>query len=115
MIGGLFTLIVVLLSEDVLFPTSKVGWAAVLGLGLLAQVVGQGLLTYSLKQFSSSLVAVFMLAIPIISAFLAFFIFSEHLSLQNWLAFAIVLVGIYLSISAPRVAGEIEATLSTEI
>ncbi|MGB7487806.1 MAG: DMT family transporter, partial [Phormidesmis sp.] len=67
LIGGLFPLIVVLLSEDVLFPTSKVGWAAVLGLGLLAQVVGQGLLTYSLKQFSSSLVAVSMLSIPIIS------------------------------------------------
>jgi drug/metabolite transporter (DMT)-like permease len=41
-----------------------------------------------------------MLAIPVIAAFAAFLIFSEHLSLVNWLAFAVVLVGIYLSISA---------------
>ncbi len=115
LVGCLFTLAVVLLTEDKLFPSSSLGWAAVLGLGLLAQVVGQGLLTYSLKRFSSSLVAVSMLSIPIISAFLALFIFSEHLSVQNWLAFGLVLVGIYLSISAPKATAEFESALSTEI
>lgn len=43
-----------------------------------------------------------MLAIPVIAAILALIIFSEQLSLFNWLAFAIVLSGIYLAISAKQ-------------
>lgn len=100
LIGCLFSLMVVISTGSTLFATSWVGWGSVLALALFAQVIGQGLLAYSLKHFSASLVAVSMLAIPVIAAFAAFLIFSEHLSLLNWLAFAIVLVGIYLSISA---------------
>lgn len=100
LIGCLFSLTVVLITGSTLFASSWVGWGSVLGLALFAQVIGQGLLAYSLKHFSASLVAVSMLAIPVIAAFAAFLIFSEHLSLLNWLAFAVVLVGIYLSISA---------------
>ena len=41
-----------------------------------------------------------MLAIPVIAAVLAMVIFAEQLSLFNWLAFALVLLGIYLAVSA---------------
>ena len=41
-----------------------------------------------------------MLAISAIAAILALIIFSEQLSLFNWSAFAVVLSGIYLAISA---------------
>lgn len=115
LIGSLLVLVIALLTEDVLFPTSSIGWTAVLGLALLAQVMGQGLLTFSLKNFPASLVAVSMLSIPVIAAFLALFIFSEHLSLMNWLAFTIVLAGIYISISAPKVIVDPDITLSAKI
>ena len=98
--GGLFLLPLVLLTEDRLLPISVTGWPAVIGLGLISQAVGQGLLTYSLANFSSGFVAVSMLAIPVIAAVLAMVIFAEQLSLLNWLAFGIVLAGIYLAISA---------------
>lgn len=101
--GSFFTLPIVLFSEDRLLPTSWTGWSAVIALALVCQVVGQGLLTYSLKQFSSGLVAVSMLTIPVIAAVLALFIFAEQLSLLNWLAFLVVLAGIYLAISAQGV------------
>lgn len=100
LIGSLCILPISLVSEGPLFPTSWVGWSAVIFLGLISQVMGQGLLTYSLKRFSAGLVAVLMLVIPVIAAILAMLIFSEQLSLLNWLAFSVVLVGIYLAISA---------------
>lgn len=98
--GGLFLLPLVFLSEGQLLPASNTSWLAIIGLGLVSQALGQGLLTYSLAKFSSGFVAVSMLAIPVIAAILALVIFSEQLSLFNWLAFAVVLCGIYLAISA---------------
>ena len=98
--GGLFLLPLVLFTEGQLLPTSNTSWLAIVGLGLISQAVGQGLLTYSLAKFPSSFVAVSMLAIPVIAAILALIIFSEQLSLYNWSAFAVVLSGIYLAISA---------------
>ena len=98
--GGLFLLPLVFLTEGQLLPASNTSWLAIIGLGLVSQALGQGLLTYSLAKFSSGFVAVSMLAIPVIAAILALAIFSEQLSLFNWLAFAVVLCGIYLAISA---------------
>ena len=98
--GGLFLLPLVFLTEGQLLPASNTSWLAIIGLGLVSQGVGQGLLTYSLAKFSSGFVAVSMLAIPVIAAILALAIFNEQLSLFNWLAFAVVLCGIYLAISA---------------
>lgn len=97
--GGLFLLPLVLLSSDRLLPISLTGWSAVVGLGLISQAIGQGLLTYSLARFDAGFVAVSMLAIPIIAAVLAMIIFAEQLSLFNCLGFAIVLCGIYLAVS----------------
>jgi drug/metabolite transporter (DMT)-like permease len=82
------------------------GWSAVIFLAIVCQVMGQGLLTYSLKQFSSGLVAVSMLTIPVLAAILAMLVFSEKLSLLNWLAFLVVLTGIYLAVSAQNVEKE---------
>lgn len=67
---------------------------------MIFQAIGQGLLTYSLAKFYSGFVAVSMLAIPVIAAILARLVFAEQLSLFNCLAFAVVLFGIYLAVSA---------------
>ncbi|MDJ0590717.1 MAG: DMT family transporter [Pleurocapsa sp. MO_226.B13] len=107
--GGLLLFPLVLLTEERLLPISSTVWLAVIGLGLISQAIGQGLLTYSLAKFSAGFVAVSMLAIPVIAAVLAMLIFAEQLSLFNWLAFAIVLCGIYLAISAknpPQLSAE---------
>ena len=98
--GALFLLPLVLLAGESLLPLSNTGWLAVIGLGLISQAIGQGLLTFSLAKFSSGFVAVSMLAIPVIAAILARFIFAEQLSVFNCLAFAVVLGGIYVVVSA---------------
>ncbi len=97
--GGLLLLPMVFFTEDRLLPISNNGWGAVIGLGLISQALGQGLLTYSLAKFSSGFVAVLMLSIPVIAAILAMLIFAEQLSVFNWLGFAVVLLGIYLAVS----------------
>ena len=88
------------LTEDNIFPYSWEGWLVIISLAVVCQLFGQGLLVYSLKQFSSSFVAIFMLLKPIITALLAWVIFAESLSLFNGIALLLVLVGIYLAKSS---------------
>ena len=96
-IGALLTFPIVLLTEDVLFPSSWAGWLAIIAQALVCQVLGQSLQAYNLKGFSSGFVAVFLLVDPVITAILAWIIFSEELSPLNWLAFSVVLAGIYIA------------------
>lgn len=102
LIGSLTIFPVLCWSHDSLFPTSWTGGLAVLGLALVSQVIGHGLLTYSLKQFSSGLISVSMLSIPMLATVLAMVLFSQPLSLLNGVAFLVVMLGIYLAVSAPK-------------
>ena len=95
--GALLTFPIVVLTEDVLFPYSWAGWLAIIAQALICQVLGQSLQAYNLKGFSSGFVAVFLLLDPVITAILAWIIFSEELSPLNWLAFSVVLAGIYIA------------------
>ncbi|MEK0190909.1 DMT family transporter [Microcoleus anatoxicus] len=96
-IGSLLILPLVLLAGDRIFPYSWQGWLAVIALAVICQAFGQGLLIHSLGRLSSGFVALFLLLEPVITAILAWILFCENLSLFNWLAFAVVLAGIYLA------------------
>jgi drug/metabolite transporter (DMT)-like permease len=96
-VGTVFTLPFVLLTKEQIFPHTVPGWASVLALALVCQVLGQGLLAQSLNQLSSSFVATTLLLEPAIAAFIAWILFSEQLTLLNGLAFCIILLGIYLA------------------
>lgn len=86
--------------EDRFFPISNQGWLAVMGLALVSQTLGQGLVAYSLDKLSSSLVAMTFLLEPVMAAAGAWFLFGEHLSLLNGLGFSVVILGIYIAISS---------------
>lgn len=101
-IGSLLILPLVLLAGDRIFPYSWQGWLAVIALAVVCQAFGQGLLIHSLGRLSSGFVALFLLLEPVITAILAWMLFSESLSLFNWLAFAVVLAGIYLAKSSSQ-------------
>ncbi|MFM9264258.1 DMT family transporter [Tychonema sp. BBK16] len=101
-IGSLLILPLVLLAGDRVFPYSWQGWLAVVALAVICQAFGQGLLIHSLGRLSSGFVALFLLLEPVITAILAWMLFSESLSLFNWLAFAVVLTGIYLAKSSSQ-------------
>lgn len=88
---------VVVFTEDRIFPFSLQGWLPVIFLAIFCQVIGSGILFYSLKYFSSGFVSLFLLLEPIIAASLAWTIFGEDLSPLNGLAFIVVLVGLYIA------------------
>ncbi|MEA5498921.1 DMT family transporter [Limnoraphis robusta Tam1] len=99
-IGSFVTTITLIITGDQFFPVSWLGWGAVISLALVCQVIGQGLITYSLNYLSSGVVAVTMLLDPVISALFAWTILSEQLNVLNGVFCCIVLLGIYLSLSS---------------
>ena len=99
-ISTLFILPIALIAENQIFPHSWSGWMFVILLGLICQLLGQGLVTYCLKNISSGFMAVLKLLVPIISAFLAWAFFGEVLSFFDYIAFFLVLLGIYIAQSS---------------
>lgn len=100
LLSSLYTGLLVFSHHVQVFPHTWQTWCSVLGLALACQVLGQGLLVHHLKQFSASFVTLLMLLEPLITASLAALIFGERLSKLNWLAFVVVLTGIYLARSS---------------
>ena len=99
-IGSLLLIPVVFFFEGQVFPTTITAWLAVIGLGMISEGLGQGLLAQSMSDFSSSFISLFLLLEPIVSAILAWIIFVEQLSASTWIGFAVVLTGIYLAQSS---------------
>ena len=98
--GALIMLPFIYLADMQIFPMSAQGWLIVIALAIVCQTFGQGLLVFSLKRFSSSLVGIFTLLKPILTAFLAWLIFAEDLSLISGVAVILILLGIYLAKSS---------------
>ena len=100
-IATLVSLPIVLIDGGQLFPTSWQGWLAVISLAGVCQILGQAMLVHSLDHLSSEFVALFLLLEPILAGVGAWALFSEQLGFLNLVAFAIALVGVYLSLSSP--------------
>jgi len=101
-LGILLTLLLALINHEQVFPISWQGWYTAGFLGLNTVIVSF-LGIYSLKQLSASFVALVYLLDPILTAIFAWWIFGERLDWPNLLAFAVILVGLYLAISSPSV------------
>ena len=76
-IGTLLTLALFCAIGDKLFPYSWQGRLVVIFLALICQLLGQGLVAYSLNNLSSGFVALTLLLSPVLSAIEAWAIFSE--------------------------------------
>jgi drug/metabolite transporter (DMT)-like permease len=86
--------------EDRLLPQTQNGWLLIIFQALFCQVLGQGLLAYSLSKLSSGVVAITLLLEPIIASIFAWFIFGEQITLADWSCFVVVLGGVYLAQSS---------------
>jgi drug/metabolite transporter (DMT)-like permease len=98
--GSLIVLPIVLFTDARLLPISLQGWLTVIALAVVCQTFGQGLLVFSLKQFSSSFVGIFALLKPLVTALLAWIIFAEGVSITSAIALILILFGIYLAQSS---------------
>jgi drug/metabolite transporter (DMT)-like permease len=100
-VGSLVLLPVAWFTEGKVVPTTGTALLAVLGLGMVCEGFGQRLLADTMDELSSSFISLFLLLEPIISAILAWLVFAEDLSPYTWVGFAVVLTGIYLSMTSP--------------
>ncbi|MEM9542828.1 MAG: DMT family transporter [Cyanobacteria bacterium P01_E01_bin.42] len=98
--GAIIMLLLTVALGKPLFPGSLQGWLAVATLAIVGQILGLGLVTYSIRQLSASLVALAFLLDPILTAIAAWFAFGETLNFWNGIAFIVVLSGIYLGLTA---------------
>ncbi|OKH20043.1 DMT family transporter [[Limnothrix rosea] IAM M-220] len=96
-VGSAMLVPIVFFTEGQFFPTTQVAIFAALGLGIVCEGFGQRLIAACLDKLSCSFVSLFLLLEPIVSALLAWVIFTEALGLTTWLGFAVVLTGIYLA------------------
>ncbi len=97
-VSMILTLPLIFVGGDRIFPYSWMGWLFLILLA--ATTASQVFILYSLKQLPSSLVALALLIDPVLSATLAWIIFSEQLGWLNWIAFVVILLGVYLAISS---------------
>jgi drug/metabolite transporter (DMT)-like permease len=67
-----------------------------LAMGIIVQVCGWFLINYSQGFLPASIVAPTLLGQPVLTAFLAFFLLKEHLTVWHWSGGAVVVIGIYI-------------------
>jgi drug/metabolite transporter (DMT)-like permease len=100
-IATLWFILILVIAHNDWFPHSWSGWLNVISLALTL-IFAHGLLAYSLKYLPSSLTAMIYLLDSVLTGFLAWIIFAETLSWLNLVAFAIILLGIYLALSTNK-------------
>lgn len=87
---GIFTV------EKFQLPTTATDILFLIGLALFSQLLGQGLLSFSMKKISITLSSIIILTQPIFSAIYAFVIFHETLTKIEILGIVIILFGVYV-------------------
>ena len=88
---------ITLLSGEGLMALTGRGWAVLIGLALISQVAGQGLITYALAHLPAAFSSVGLLLQPVIAALLAWLILNEPVGPLQALGGAVVLCGIALA------------------
>ncbi len=78
-------------------PSSTAGWWVLVGLALVTQVLGQGLIAYAFAHLPASLSSVSLLIQPVMAALFAWLLFGEAIGAAQYLGGAIVLLGIWLA------------------
>jgi drug/metabolite transporter (DMT)-like permease len=99
-IAALITFPIACWTTGAIFPVTLPGWLAVIGLAVICQVIGQGLLAYSLDKLSSGFIAIVLLLDPVLAAFGGWVCFGESITLIDSLCFLGVLVGVAIATSS---------------
>ena len=109
-----FTLIVVLpIKGEQVGGLPLAGYAAILGLGLIPQLLGHSSFNYALGYFSAAFVSMVVLVEPIATGILALIVFDEIPTLPSVIGAAIILLGLGIAALQPDVAeAEIESEAS---
>jgi drug/metabolite transporter (DMT)-like permease len=103
LIGAAAILPYAMLAGERVLPASAEGWLWLLGIGLISQFAGQGLITYALAHLSAHFTSLGTFVQPVATAVLAWLLFAEAMGALQIAGCAIVLAGIWLAHRAGRV------------
>jgi drug/metabolite transporter (DMT)-like permease len=82
------------LGQDVIPATAR-DWGLMIGLGVVSQALGQGLIVWGLAHLPTSFSSVALLTAPVAAAVFAWLLLDEALTLSQIGAMALVLTGVY--------------------
>lgn len=96
--GSLIVLLVAMVMVDgVRWPSTMPSLYPLVGLALLSQIGGQGLLGYCLGKVNATLSSVVVLLQPVVAALYASVLFGEGLSWAEGLGMGLTLLGIFIA------------------
>lgn len=93
-VASLVLLPVAVLESGAFWPQSVQGWWIVLGLALVSQIGGQGLIAFGFAHLPASFSAVTLLIQPVAAALFAWLLLSERFGVQQMLGGLLALGGI---------------------
>ena len=96
-ITALVLLPIAMAAPQPFLASSASGWLVLLGLAMVSQVLGQGLIAYAFAHLPASLSSVSLLIQPVMAALFAWLLFHEAIGPAQWIGGAMVLGGIYLA------------------
>lgn len=94
--SALFTLALCLITGERLLPHSLQGWAILVGLGVVVQAGGQGLIAYGVARSPIVVSTVLLWTQPLAAAALSWMMFGERLGIVALIGAALVLAGLYV-------------------
>ncbi len=78
-------------------PVWPQNWGPVVALALLSQLIGQGLLVFSLRHFPALVIALALLTQPVVAVLVGWMVFGEVLDLLDFAGIALVGIGLVLA------------------
>ena len=102
LISALILFVYVLLTGDSLVGYDQAAWISFFGIAVIATIGGQFIFNLLLKKVPASAVTMSILGEPIGTIFLAWLIFQETVSPQQFLGIAVIMVGMFLFFHRPK-------------
>jgi drug/metabolite transporter (DMT)-like permease len=90
-------LLIALALGDGLWPHHAQSWLCLVGLALVSQLGGQGLITYSMAHLPASFATVTLLVQPVVTAAVSWVLFGQALSALQIGGGVLVLAGVMLA------------------
>ena len=84
-------------SPQPMLPSSAGGWLVLLGLAVVSQILGQGLIAYAFAHLPASLSSVSLLIQPVMATLFAWILFHEQVGAAQLVGGAVVLAGLWLA------------------
>jgi drug/metabolite transporter (DMT)-like permease len=97
LVGAVMLLPLALALGETVVPTTAGGWAVLIGLAVLSQVFGQGLIAWSLGTLTASFGSLGLLTQTAAAAALAWMLFGETFTVLQSFGIALVVAGIVIA------------------